>query len=87
MEVLKIKTLSFAAAQWAYDNELNESFESAMDDTPSNRTRLVEQFVTHANFKAAVAAQFDDEWIADLIGEPVHSWAIDFVGIELGNLA
>jgi hypothetical protein len=61
--------------------------EGAMDDTELNRTRLVEKFVTHANFLAAVAAQFDDEWIADLIGEPVHSWAIDFVGIELGNLA
>jgi len=87
MEVLRIKTLSFAAAQWAYENELDESFESAMDDTELNRTRLVERFVTHANFKAAVAAQFDDEWLANLIGEPVHSWAVDFVGIELGNLA
>jgi len=64
-----------------------DRFESAMDDNEANRTRLVEQFVTYANLQAAVVAGFDDEWIANLIGEPVHSWAIDFVGHELGDLA
>ena len=86
-----IKTVTLSQAQYAYDNmaepEPDYDYEMAMDDTEANRTRLVEQFVTYANMKAAVAAGYADEWIADLIGEPEHSWAVEFVGIELGELA
>jgi len=90
--MFKIKTISFAAAQWAYDNmaepEVDEDFEPAMDDTAFNRTRLVEQFVTHANAKALEAYGFhrSTEWVAKLIDEPEHSWANEFVADELGWL-
>lgn len=90
--MIKITKISFAAAQWAYDNmsppEVDEDYEMAMDDTPFNRTKLVEEFVTHANAKALDAFGFHNstEWVAKLIGEPEHSWAVEFVADELGEL-
>ena len=90
--MITIKTISFASAQWAYDNmsppEFDEDLEPAMDDTAFNRTRLVEQFVTHANAKALDAFGFErsTEWVAKLIDEPEHSWAVEFVADELGWL-
>ena len=90
--MITIKTISFASAQWAYDNmsppEFDEDFDPAMDDTAFNRTRLVEQFVTHANAKALEAYGFhrSTEWVAKLIDEPENSWAVEFVADELGWL-
>jgi hypothetical protein len=90
--MFKIKTISFASAQWAYDNmsppEFDEDYEMAMDDTSANRTMLVEKFVTHANAKALDAFGFhrSTEWVAKLIDEPEHSWAVEFVADELGEL-
>jgi hypothetical protein len=90
--MFKIKTISFASAQWAYDNmsppEFDEDYEMAMDDTSANRTMLVEKFVTHANAKALDAFGFHraTEWVAKLIDEPEHSWAVEFVADELGEL-
>jgi len=90
--MFKIKTISFASAQWAYDNmsppEFDEDYEMAMDDTSANRTMLVERFVTHANAKALDAFGFHraTEWVAKLIDEPEHSWAVEFVADELGEL-
>ena len=90
--MFKIKTISFASAQWAYDNmsppEFDEDYEMAMDDTSANRTMLVEKFVTHANAKALDAFGFErsTEWVAKLIDEPEHSWAVEFVAEELGWL-
>ena len=90
--MITIKTISFASAQWAYDNmsppEFDEDLDPAMDDTPFNRTWLVEQFVTHANAKALDKVGFDNstQWVARLIDEPEHSWAVEFVADELGWL-
>ena len=92
MQVIKFKKISFESAQWAYDNmsppEFDEDLDPAMDDTPFNRTWLVEQFVTHANAKALDAFGFHraTEWVAKLIDEPEHSWAVEFVADELGEL-
>jgi hypothetical protein len=91
--MFKITTISFAAAQLAYDNmsppEFDEDYEEAMDDTERNRTWLVEQFVTHANAQALSKFGFhrSTEWVAELIGEPEDSWAVEFVADELGWLA
>lgn len=91
--MFKIKTISFASAQWAYDNlaepERDYDYEMAMDDTSANRTMLVEKFVTHANAKALDTFGFHNatEWVAKLIDEPEHSWAVEFVADELGELA
>jgi hypothetical protein len=48
---------------------------------------LVEHFVTYANMEKFKAIGFDnDEWIQNLIDEPSHSWAINFVAEELAQL-
>jgi hypothetical protein len=92
MQVIKFKKISFESAQWAYDNmsppEFDEDLDPAMDDSELNRTILVERFVTHANAKALDAFGFDHstEWVARLIDEPEHSWAVEFVADELGWL-
>jgi hypothetical protein len=59
-----------------------------MDDNEANRTRLVEQFVTHANAQELGKFGFhrSTEWVAKLIDEPEHSWAVEFVADELGWL-
>jgi hypothetical protein len=83
---------NFAKAQAAYDNmaapEFDEDLDPAMDDNEANRTWLVEQFVTHANAKALETFGFErsTEWVAKLIDEPEHSWAVEFVADELGSL-
>jgi hypothetical protein len=90
--MFKIKKISFEAAQNAYDNlsppEFDEDLDPAMDDTPFNRTWLVEQFVTHANAQELEKFGFDKstEWVSKLIDEPEHSWAVEFVADELGSL-
>jgi hypothetical protein len=90
--MFKIKKISFEAAQYAYDNmaepEFDEDFEQAMDDNEANRTRLVEQFVTYANAQELGKFGFhrSTEWVAKLIDEPEHSWAVEFVADELGWL-
>ena len=87
-----IKTVTFSQAQYAYDNmaepEFDEDYEMAMDDNEANRTRLVEQFVTYANAKDLGEFGFHKatEWVAKLIDEPEHSWAVEFVAEELGWL-
>jgi hypothetical protein len=82
---------NFEKAQYVYDNmapEFDEDYEMAMDDNEFNRTRLVEQFVTYANAQELGKFGFDKstEWVAKLINEPEHSWAVEFVADELGWL-
>jgi hypothetical protein len=83
---------NFDKCQAAYDNmsepEFDEDYEMAMDDNEANRTMLVEQFVTYANAQELEKFGFDKstEWVAKLIDEPEHSWAVEFVADELGWL-
>jgi hypothetical protein len=83
---------NFEKAQYVYDNmaepEFDEDYEMAMDDNEANRTMLVEQFVTYANAQEFEKFGFDKstEWVAKLIDEPEHSWAVEFVADELGWL-
>jgi hypothetical protein len=83
---------NFDKCQSAYDNmsepEFDEDYEMAMDDNEANRTMLVEQFVTYANAQELEKFGFDKstEWVAKLIDEPEHSWAVEFVADELGWL-
>ena len=79
-----------ALVQEAYDNRLpeyDEDFEYTLDETEEVKTHLVEQFVTFANFEAFRVAGFENnEWVANLINEPVHSWAVSFVAEEIAQL-
>ena len=80
------------AAQNAYDNRFDPRLEGAdeeylWDETEENKTHLVEQFVTFANFEAFKVAGFQNtEWVAKLINEPVTSWAVQWVAEEIAQL-
>jgi hypothetical protein len=50
------------------------------------KTYLVEHFVTYANLEAFKAADYDHQWVQNLIDEPSHSWAIEWVADELAQL-
>lgn len=80
------------AAQNAYDNRFDPRLEGAdeeylLDETEDNKTHLVEQFVTFANFEAFKVAGFENlNWVANLINEPVTSWATQWVAEEIAQL-
>ena len=80
------------AAQNAYDNRFDPRLEGddeeyLLDETEENKTYLIEQFVTFANMEAFKAAGFqNNEWVANLINEPVHSWAVQWVAEEIAQL-
>jgi hypothetical protein len=96
--MIKINTISFAAAQYAYDNLSDERLEAEYDDDhyedcEYHRTELVEQYVTYAN-----AVAFDNlcswkiegdptAWLEEKIGFPEGHWAHTFVANELEALA
>jgi len=59
----------------------------AIEDAEWAKEYLVEQFVTFANFEAFKVAGFENfEWVQNLIDEPSHSWAIQWVAEELAQL-
>ena len=59
----------------------------AITETELSKEYLVEQFVTFANFEAFKVAGFENlEWVQNLINEPSHSWAIQWVAEELAQL-
>jgi hypothetical protein len=80
------------AAQYEYDNRFDPRLEGAdeeylWDETEDNKTHLVEQFVTFANFEAFKVAGFENlKWVANLINEPAHSWAVQWVAEEIAQL-
>jgi hypothetical protein len=59
----------------------------AIEQAEWAKTYLVEHFVTHANMEAFKAAGFENlEWVQNLIDEPSHSWAIQWVAEEIAQL-
>ena len=58
----------------------------AIEQAEWAKTYLVEHFVTHANLEAFKASGYDNNWVQDLIDEPSHSWAIEWVADELAQL-
>jgi hypothetical protein len=58
-----------------------------MPETELSKDYLVEHFVTFANFEAFKEAGFENlEWVQNLIDEPSHSWAIQWVAEEIAQL-
>ena len=66
---------------------LKDQAHPAMPETEWAKDYLVEHFVTFANFEAFKEAGFENlEWVQNLIDEPSHSWAIQWVAEEIAQL-
>jgi hypothetical protein len=66
---------------------LEDQAHPAMPEAEWAKDYLVEHFVTFANFEAFKEAGFENlEWVQNLIDEPSHSWAIEWVAEELAQL-